>query len=110
MNVKVGDTICYIQKCTQPGDDEESFRLVTTPITSIRIGKTATKAYSKRFYALDVEELETNTECFTRGMILVQEPFLDVGNLRENAERWIANRGWEHQPWEQSDTEPVIQG
>jgi len=96
MNVKVGDTICYIQKYMETGDKDWKFRLVTTPITSIRIGKTATKAYSKRFYPLDVEELKSNTKCFAPGIILVQEPFLDVGNLRETAERWIENEGWKH--------------
>ncbi len=98
MDVKVGDTICYIQKYMSQGGKEWSFRLLTTPITSIRIGKTATKAYSKLFNPLDVEELKINTKCFVPGIILTQEPFLDVKNLREIAERWIENKGWEHQP------------
>ncbi len=97
MNVKVGDTICYIQKYMDQGDKEWRFRLVTTPITSIQIGKTATKAYSKRFSPLNVEELESNTKCFAPGIILVQEPFLDVGGLRKIAEKWIESEGWKHQ-------------
>ena len=97
MSVKPGDTILYIQKY-RPADSEEwQFRLVEATVTSVRIGKTATKAYSKRFRPLDVEELESNTKMFAPGIILVQEPFLDVGNLREQAERWIENCGWEHQ-------------
>ncbi len=94
MSAKVGDTICCIQKYMAPEDTEYSYRLVTTPITAIRIGQTATKAYSKRFRPLDVEELEGNTIHFAAciGAVIVQEPFLDVGNLRERAERWIENR------------------
>lgn len=95
MRATTGDTICYIQKYKNEGE-EWKFRLVTSPITAIRIGQTATKVYSKRFGPIDVEELESNTEFFAPGVILVQEPFLDVGNLREIAERWIENEGWKY--------------
>lgn len=97
MTVKPGDTILYIQKCKKAGDEDWQFRLIEAKVTAVRIGKTVTKAYSKRFRPLDVEELESNTKMFTPGVILVQEPFLDVGDLRERAERWIENRGWEYQ-------------
>ena len=97
MTVKPGDIILYIQKYKKAGDEDWQFRLIEAKITAVRIGKTATKAHSKRFRPLDVEELESNTKMFTPGVILVQEPFLDVGDLRGRAERWIENRGWEHQ-------------
>ena len=97
MAVKPGDTILYIQKYMKSDNEDWQFCLIEAKVTSVRIGKTATKAYSKRFHPLDVEELESNTKMFSPGIILVQEPFLDVGDLRERAERWIENRGWEHQ-------------
>ena len=70
--------------------------MVTTPITGIRIGKTATKCYSKRLNAIDVEEIIFNTDWLLRSesLILVQEPFLDTENLKERAERWCNNKGW----------------
>lgn len=97
MAVKPGDTILYIQKYMKADDENWQFRLIEAKVTAVRIGKTATKAYSKQFRPLDIEELESNTKMFTPGIILVQEPFLDVGDLRERAKKWIENRGWEHQ-------------
>lgn len=92
MNPKVGDNICYIQHYLNP----ESFKLITTPITGIRIGKKATKCYSKRLNAIDIDEITSNTDWLLRSksLILVQEPFLDVGDLKERAERWCENKGW----------------
>ena len=99
MKAKVGDNICFIQKYAPQGGAEWSFRLVEAPIASIHIGKNGTKAYSKRFRPIDIEELELNTRLLreANGLILVGEPFIDRYGLKERAKRWVEERGWERQ-------------
>lgn len=94
ITVNVGDTICYIRHYIEP----EDFKVITCKVDSVRIGKKATKAYTKRFNPLDVEELLFNTDWLTRSptLILVQEPFLATGDLLERAERWCECKGWLH--------------
>ncbi len=91
--IQVGKEICYIRKC------EDGFALRTAPITSIRIGKTGAKAYTDQFQPLDINEIILNTNILrtTSSMILVQEPFFDAYGLKEKAQKWVENRGWEHQ-------------
>lgn len=90
---QVGKEICYLRKC------DNGFTLRTAPITSIRIGKTGSKAYTNQFQPLDIDEVLSNTRILHSSprMILVQEPFFDAYGLKEKAQRWVDNRGWEYQ-------------
>lgn len=56
-----------------------------------RISSRSDKAYSKKFYPIDYEELVQNAEIMKEnsGLILVQEPFLLDDELREKAIRWV---------------------
>ena len=84
--------MCYIQHYLDP----ESFKVITVPIAEIRIRKNSTKCYSKRFNPIDAEDIASNTDWLlhSKSLILVQEPFLDIENLKERAEKWCSNKGW----------------
>ena len=74
--------------------------IVTAAITSVRIGKNGITATTNKFKGtLDVNEIISNTKILykTPRMILVQEFFFDAYGLKEKAQRWIENRGWEYQ-------------
>ena len=45
---------------------------------SVRITLKTTKVYTKEFYPLDLEDLESTTEMIdtSKGIIIVQEPFI----------------------------------
>lgn len=91
IDLKVGDSVCCVTRRT----NSEEFEVSSCQISSIRIGKTATKCYTRRFGSIDAKELLFNTnwlmECDR--LILVQELFLDVNGLRERAEQWCKNKG-----------------
>lgn len=92
--IQVGKEICYLRKTN------DGFELVTAAITSVRIGKNGITATTNKFKGtLDVNEIISNTRILykTPRMILVQEFFFDAYGLKEKAQRWIENRGWEYQ-------------
>lgn len=92
--VQVGKEICYLRKIC------DGFELVTVTITSIRIGKNGITATTSGFKgSLDINDIISNTKILhnTPHMILVQDFFFDAYGLKEKAQRWIENRGWEHQ-------------
>ena len=92
--VQVGKEICYLRKIN------DGFELATAAITSVRIGKNGVTATTNKFKGtLDVSEIVSNTRILhkTPHMILVQEFFFDAYDLKEKAQRWIENRGWEYQ-------------
>jgi hypothetical protein len=102
--VKIGDNICYIRKIYERLDNGEgtpslAYDLVVDRITSVAERKSGVKLYSKRFAPFDFEDVASNTKMLREcpNIILVQEPFLDVDNLKKRAENWILLRGWEHQ-------------
>ena len=49
--------------------------------------------------SLDIKDIISNTRFLHNSphMILIQVFFFDAYGLKEKAQRWIANRGWEHQ-------------
>ena len=78
----------------------DGFELRTTTITSIYIGKKGIRASTNNFTgSLDVNDIISNTRMLykTPHMILVQELFFNAYDLKERAQRWIENHGWEHQ-------------
>lgn len=92
--IQVGKEICYLRKTNN------GFELVTAAITSVRIRKNGITATTNKFKGtLDVNEIISNTRILykTPRMILVQEFFFDAYDLKEKAQRWIENRGWEYQ-------------
>lgn len=78
------DKIGYIRR-SNDGNGKETFKYIEGKIKRINIGKTRTSIYSDRFRALDMEEVEWNTEMMTdgRGLILVNEPFITNEELAE---------------------------
>lgn len=91
--VQVGKEICYLTKVS------DGFELVTATITSIRIGKKGITATTNVFKnSLDIKDIISNTRFLHNSphMILIQDFFFDAYGLKEKAQRWIANRGWEH--------------
>jgi len=96
MNVKVGDKIGIIHK-HQPMDGTDwGYKLLTSKITAIHIGKHATMACSKDFRPIDVDDLESNTMWLDKipTVLLVEEPFLCTSYLQERAENWVEREGW----------------
>ena len=84
------DTIGYISRRTGL-DGKEQYEYIEAKIKAVRIGKRGTKVYTDRFYALDAEDIEHNTEWLSKTaprLMLIQEPFITNPEL---AERCRAN-------------------
>lgn len=79
------DRIGYIRRQEHP-DGTTSFKFIEAKIKSVRIGKKGTSVYSDKFYSLDAEELESNTEIMSGDskFILVGEPFVTDDLLTEH--------------------------
>lgn len=88
--MKVGDSIGGIYKKTLP-DGKEIWELVEGKITKIVQNSRGTKVYSKRFYPLDKEEIDTNTEIMVKanGWIITREVMLLTPAIRNSCERWV---------------------
>ena len=84
------DRIGYIRR-QEHLDGTTSFKFIEAKIKSVRIGKKQTSVYSDKFYALDAEELESNTEIMSRNstLILVEEPFITNDALSERLQRVV---------------------
>lgn len=78
------DRIGYIRR-QEHLDGTTSFKFIEAKIKSVRIGKKQTSVYSDKFYALDAEELESNTEIMSGNstIVLVGEPFITNDALSE---------------------------
>ena len=59
------DKIGYIRRATVDG--KEQFKFIEAKIKSVRVGKKQTSVYTDKFYALDAEEIEFNTEMIGKG-------------------------------------------
>ena len=70
------DKIGYIRRATVNG--KEQFKFIEAKAESVRIGKRGTSVYTDKFYALDAEEIESNTSMISKGsgLMLVNEPFI----------------------------------
>lgn len=71
------DTIGYIQR-RRDSEGNETFKFIEAKVKRVNIGKTKTSVYTKEFYPLDAEEIESNTKIIDegKGILLVGEPFL----------------------------------
>ena len=83
--------------CIQRRYDENNvphFKFIVAKIKRVNIGVKSTKVYTKEFYPLDLEDLESTTEMFdtSKGIIIVQEPFILKDGQEEYfqavVERW----------------------
>ena len=85
--------IGYIRRLTDE-NGKQVFKYIEAKIKKVVLGKKKTSVYSDRFYALDAEELESNTEFFDieKGILLVNEPFITNDRLAEwcqkNVDYW----------------------
>lgn len=84
------DRIGYIRR-TANADGTYTFKYIEAKIKSIRVGKKGTSVYSDRFYALDADELESNTEIMDRksDLVLVGEPFITSEALSEHLKKIV---------------------
>ena len=84
------DKIGYIRRQENP-DGTTTFKLIEAKIKSVRIGKKQISVYSDKFYALDLEELESNTELMddTSRVILVNEPFVMNDEMYERLKKVV---------------------
>lgn len=89
-NMNVGDFIGGLYKKTS-ADGVEQWYLSEGKITKIVQNSRGTKVYSKRFYPLDIEEIEDNTEMMRKanGWILTREVVLLEPDIRDKCERWV---------------------
>lgn len=88
--LNVGDSVGAIYKKTKDGKD--FWELVEDKINKITITKKYGRRYftKSRFYPLDADDVDSNTEIMENGFILTRAVFgLNIKN-RKRAERWIA--------------------
>ena len=84
------DRIGYIRRIAN-ANGTYTFRYIVAKIKSIRVGKKGTSVYSDRFYALDADELESNTEIMSgrSDIVLVGEPFITNDALSEHLRKVV---------------------
>ena len=70
------DKIGFIQRRMNNG--KTTYKLIVAKVQRVFLGKKANKVYTKEFYPLEVEEIESNTKMIdtSKGLILVSEPFI----------------------------------
>ena len=83
------DKIGYIRRTTVDG--KEQFKFIEAKIKSVRVGKKQTSVYTDKFYALDAEEIEFNTEMIGKGsgIMLVNEPFITNDEYSEHCRKTV---------------------
>ena len=84
------DKIGFISKRTT-GDGRDYFKFIEAKIKSVRIGKKQTSVYTDKFYAIDAEEIELNTEIIGKGsgIMLVNEPFITNDEYSEHCRKTV---------------------
>lgn len=99
--IKVGDTIEMLNN-GKWADGTEGWKLLECPIKRITQTKRGTKVYSDRFYPLDLEDIESNTDIMqdAQGWIFTKEVMLLTPEIRAKCERWIE--------WANSNPEKVM--
>lgn len=99
--IKVGDAIGMLEE-GKWADGTEGWKLLKCPIKRIVQSKRGTKVYSDRFYPLDLEDIESNTEIMpdTQGWILTKEVMLLTPEIRAKCEKWVE--------WANSNPEKVM--
>lgn len=88
--MKVGDSIGGLYKKTKP-DGTEMWELSEGKITKIVQNSRGTKIYSKRFYPIEIEEIEDNTKVMASadGWINTREVVWLTPEIRRKCERWV---------------------
>jgi hypothetical protein len=88
--LKVGDSIGGIYKRQKP-DGKEEWYLSESKITRIVQNSRGTKVYSKRFFPIEIEEIEDSTKLMldANGWIITREVVLLTPEIREKCNRWI---------------------
>ena len=99
--IKVGDTIGMLDGGIWANGARE-WRLLECPIKRIVQSKRGAKVYSDRFYPLDLEDIESNTDIMqdAQGWILTKEVVLLTSEIRAKCERWVE--------WANSNPEKVM--
>lgn len=99
--IKVGDTIGMLNN-GKWADGTEGWKLLECLIKRITQTKRGTKVYSDRFYPLDLEDIESNTDIMqdAQGWIFTKEVMLLTPEIRAKCERWIE--------WANSNPEKVM--
>lgn len=88
--MKVGDSIGGLYT-KDKGDGSRIWELCECKITKIIQNKKGTKVYSKRFYPLDLEEIEDATKVMeeAKGWINTRDVVWLKPELRAKCERWV---------------------
>lgn len=75
--IKTKDKIGYIKR-RRYEDKPDEFKLIVAKVTKVVMGKKKNSVYTKEFYPLEMEEIESNTKMIDthEGLIIVGEPFL----------------------------------
>ena len=83
------DKIGYLIRTTVDG--KEQFKFIEAKIKYVRIGNKQTSVYTDKFYALNAEEIELNTEMIKNGsgIMLVNEPFITNDGYSEHCRKTV---------------------
>ena len=78
--------IGYIQR-TYDENNISHFKFIVANVKSVKFREKSTKIYTKEFYPLDLEDLESTTEMIdtSKGIFIVQEPFM----LKDGEEKYF---------------------
>lgn len=89
--VEFGTEIGYIIHFSSGSNGDGYYKFVSAPITKIEITKSRTRYCAPQaFRPILAKEIEENTNRMqeNKNIILVSEPFLCVGDLKQRAEEW----------------------
>ena len=89
MGMKVGDSIGGLYP--KDKDGVRTWELCESKITRIVQNSRGTKVYSKRFYPLEIEEIEDNTKVMEKanGWINTRDVVWLKPQLRNKCEQWL---------------------
>ena len=87
---------------TQRRYDENNvphFKFIVAKIKRVNIGVKSIKVYTKEFCPLDLEDLESTTEILdtSKGIIIVQEPFILKDDKEEECFQAVVDK-WNEEP------------
>ena len=79
------DTLGFIERRYLDENSNPTFRFIEAKVQRVNIGKKKTSVYTKEFYVLDAEDIESTTRCISisYGLLVVGEPFLLKEDQRE---------------------------
>lgn len=85
------DKIGYIQRYTDTEKGKEQYRYIESKIKKIVYGKIKNSIYSDKFYGLDLEDVESNTQIISDNskIMLVGEPFITTPKYSEHCRKVV---------------------